>query len=431
MVDKSHHLYFPISVKPKDYLSQFLKSQYLNSRLSKKSNDYIALRLIACVSFMYVATHRTSNGKIKISSTSFRDLLGEHSSCFVNFVCTVGVPPMFQFGQSYKVGERSTEYVRNKDFEATFKPCSDFAPAAIDKLFRAYSTKREAEEPQYAFPVPALKAIAARITVDRTNYREALQKYVQRKTSSNEQYNLSKAEMLFEIVAAGPSHHGYFFYRENSRLYSSLTSCPREFRSLFRFNGKPFVELDQCASQPFLLLGLYSDDSTTNAKREAAEYHSLWDVDRNNGDFYANLMPNFNPADRSIVKSCFIKDYLNRAEYMQITNDPTRKEYRELFDQVFRSRFPILHREINKLKTVRRQEIEIDGNGVHKQFAVTMQQMESKVFIDRIAVECVERKLPIYTVHDCIGCLEEHKELVTTIAVKHLTEFCGFEPRFK
>ena len=431
MSEKQHHLYFPISLQPKDYLNQFLKSNYLNSKLSKKSDDYIAIRLVACVSFLYIATQRAKNGKVNINSKSFRCFLGEHSSCFVNFVCTVGVPQMFQFGLSYKVGERSQEYVRNKEFNDTYKPCSNFALASIEQLFQSYSTKREAVEQQYAFPVPDLKAIAARITVDRTNYREVLQNYVQRKQSSNEPYDVDKAKMLFEVVATGPSHHGYFFTRDNSRLYSSLTSCPRELRCLFRFDGKPFVELDQCASQPFLLLKLYSDDATAEAKRESSEYHSLWNVDRNNGDFYTNLIPNLNPAERNIVKSCLIKDYLNRAEYMKITNDLTRTKYREMFDKVFRGRFPILHQEINNLKKVRRAEIIIDGNGVHKQFAVTMQQMESNVFIDRIAAECVERKFPIYTVHDCIGCLEEHKKLVTEIAIHHLTEFCGFAPRFQ
>ena len=57
--------------------------------------------------------------------------------------------------------------------------------------------------------------------------------------------------------------------------------------------------------------------------------------------------------------------------------------------------------------------------------------MESIVFIDKIAAECVERNIPIYTVHDCIGCLEENRQIVTEIAIRHLTKYCGFAPRFK
>jgi len=388
------------------------------------------VRLVACVSFLYVSTLRTSDKKVRIHSKTIRNFLGKYSSSFLQFVCSFGVPQMFTFGQNYKNGERSREYCANREFKGSFKPCLEFQQNEVEKIFESFRQRRKTEESQSAFPVPELKKIAAQLTVDRSNIDDAIQAYKKRKSESNESFDLDKALNLLEIVECGPEHHGYFFFREDSRLYSSISILPREFRKLLRYQGLPFVELDQCASQPFLLLRLYRDLKTIEANQEAHRYADLWNISKNNGDFYTNLIPNLKPDERNAVKASFINDYLNRAEFMKI-NDPIRAQWRDRCENAIKTQFPILHDLINDLKTVRKREIEIEGNRIHSQFAIKMQQLESIVFIDRIAAECMENHLPIYTVHDCIACLEEHRQQVTEIAIRCLKEFCGFEPRFK
>lgn len=423
-------MYFSETVSTTDYLNQFKDSKFCKSEILKKGDEYIKIRLVACVSFLYVSTLRSSDLKVRIHSKTIRNFLGEYSSSFIGFVCSVGKPQMFSFGENYKVGERSTEYCRNSDYRGEFRPCVEFESHHVEKFFKSYDKKRKIENSKLPFPVSELKAIAAKITVDRSKIQDATEKYIERKKKLNEPYDKEKALSLLDIVECGPTHHGYFFFRENSRVYSSITNLPREFRSLLRYQGLPFVELDQCASQPFLLLRLYQDIKSADAKAESAHYADLWNVTKNNGDFYRNLIPDMDPAKRNIIKSCLINDYLNRAEYMNI-KDPERANLRSRFDSEFCNRFPILRKEIHALKTERRSEISISDNGVHSQFAVKMQQLESNVFIDRIAAECLLNEIPIYTVHDCIGCLKQYQQKVKSIAIKQLTEFCGFEPRFK
>jgi hypothetical protein len=432
MKTKKHNLYFPDRISVDDYLERFKKSDFNNQQLSSKGDHYIKLRLVACVSFMYISTLRSKKREVSINSkTTFRQFLGEHSSRFVNFVCSNGEPPLFCFVANYRVGKDSRKYGLNTKANYKFKPCALFEQSEIDELFSNLLRKRSEADIENRFPVPELKAFAARMTVDTSKYSEALTKYEQRKIAQNETYNLNEVEVQFNVLAMGPKHHGYFFFREDSRLYSSITNTPREFRSLLRYDGKPLIELDQCASQPFLLLRFYLEDGSPQAMAEAARYHELWNLNRNNGDFYTNLIGNLQPSERSDVKSSLINDVLNRPDYMEITNDPPRANRQQRIKETFKSQFPILFSKIDDLKTKRQSEIEIKGNRVHSQFAITLQQMESIVFIDQIAAECVERNIPIYTVHDCIGCLEENRQNVTEIAIRHLTKYCGFAPRFK
>ena len=424
-------MYFPDNLNPDVYLKQFKESGFKNADLSRVDDEYLIIRLIACVSVLFFSSLRTGGYKSRLSSAALRKILGKHSSNFVNFVCSSGLPPIFSCGANYKVGEYSREYVLNEHFRGRFRPVDTFQQQDIAELFSGFIKYREQRETMLTYPVPELKRVAEQISVDDTDLEKASEEYEKRKVASNQEYNVGDAQLRLEIVKTGPKHPSYYFVRDGSRLYSSISSCPREYRRMFRFNGKRFVELDQCASQPFLLLRLYQEIGTSEAEQESREYHSLWDIDQNGGDFYTNLMPNLKVGDRSIVKSSLINDFLNRPDDWEINNDDLRSVWREKIQEQFKVRFPILSGAISDLKTKRKSEIKIKGRKIHVQFAVKMQQLESIVFIDMIAAECVEKKLPIYTVHDCIGCFEEHRGVVTEIAIRHLTAFCGFEPRFK
>ena len=431
MNNKNYHLYFPNNVDINCYLSQFKKSNLSNSKINSLGDDYLRIRLVAVVSFLFFSIVRNKDLKGSVNSNSFKKICGTHSSKFVKFVCSVGSPPLFKYGSNYKVGSRPQEYVLNEGYVGKFQPVDIFKQQDIDLLFSGYILYRNKQMERLTYPVPDLKAIAAQITVDRADLEVVLNEYIQRKNSSDEKDDIFRAESYLEVIETGPSHPSYYFTRDDSRLYSSITSCPRELRSLFRFNEKPFVELDQCASQPFLLLRLYQEIDTPEAMQEAAKYHSLWDTNQNNGDFYTNLIPNLKPEERSSIKRGLINDFLNRSDKWEIKKNDERKEWRSKIEEQFKCRFPILTKAIADLKSRKKAEIKIKTKRLHSQFAVKMQQLESIVFIDKIAAECIEKEYPIYTVHDCIGCLEEHKEDVTRIAIKHLTEFCGFEPRFK
>ena len=102
---------------------------------------------------------------------------------------------------------------------------------------------------------------------------------------------------------------------------------------------------------------------------------------------------------------------------------------------IIQREFPCLYRAIHDLKTRRDANqfptLEVDGNGnekVFSQFALRLQRIESKVMIDGACALLMPDDVPIYTIHDGIGCRKRDINRVKAAIVKATKEVVGEKP---
>lgn len=241
--------------------------------------------------------------------------------------------------------------------------------------------------------------------------------------------SLKSAEIYIEAIEAKDKltvGSGWFFNRssENGRLNTTVTALKRELRPHLIFNGQHLVELDQHASQPFLLLKLYCSSDSAEVKQERDYYYSIF-----SSDFYeafARLAGD--SRSRDAIKSRFIK-FLNSKPKNIDEFDKATKSANYRIATTFKKHFPHLWSEINLLKTRPKYlESNSSSKGTHTQFAYYLQNLESKIFIDGVCSKLMERNIFCYTIHDCIGVLEKDAPEVKEIIERVVEREIGFRP---
>jgi len=241
--------------------------------------------------------------------------------------------------------------------------------------------------------------------------------------------SLKSAEIYIEALEAEEKltvGSGWFFNRSpnNGRLNTTVTALKKELRPYLTYNGQHLVELDQHASQPFLLLKLYQFLSDPEVEQERALYYSLF-----SSDFYeafARLAGD--SSSRDAIKSKFIK-FLNSKPKNIDEFDKATKSASYRIATTFKKHFPILWNQIQLLKTVPNYLGSNSSNkGTHTQFAYYLQNLESKIFIDGVCSELMELNLFCYTIHDCIGVVEKDALLVKEIIEKNVEKEIGLKP---
>lgn len=230
----------------------------------------------------------------------------------------------------------------------------------------------------------------------------------------------------------GDPIEGWYFQRGSrvGRVYSSITMLPREARACLRYKGEPLVEIDQHASQPFLLLSFYNilKSAPEEVRAEASRFHALWE-----GDFYNNFAKLSGvELERNKMKEVFVQG-MNAG--IGICPRGVDSEVLKTVLRTFRETFPILTNRIFRMKTVRDEQIaetlSVEKSGkekTHSQYAIQLQKIESQIFIDGIAAELLNKNILFYTVHDAIGCLPQDALTVSEYMKRHLSRIVGFTP---
>ncbi len=253
------------------------------------------------------------------------------------------------------------------------------------------------------------------------------------------------AEMLIEAINAdtkvvdGITRCGWFFTRENrvGRLFTPVISLHKDLRAFLRVDGQEVWEVDQHASQPFLLLKLYQQIAGGDAaaiQDEASRYYALW----SSGNFYQRFVDlTGSGISADDMKQCVIKGALN----CRNVNQPPKgvsKVVAKAIMAAYQQHFPMLYAEIHRIKTIRdtgiSKVLKSNAKGkekIHSQFGLKLQQIESGIFIDGIANELMMHGIYCYTIHDAIGCFAADIPMVTKIMEHHLTTAIGFKPTLK
>jgi hypothetical protein len=213
-------------------------------------------------------------------------------------------------------------------------------------------------------------------------------------------------------------------------------------RPYLRINNEPLVNIDIKNSQPYLSTIILTDPGKvsylTNNPVFALLLQSL-KVSLNEdvkkyielvvlGQLYEYLMTEFDREGLILTRS-ETKSHVLRILFARnrMPKDETNRKAR----QVFKDRFPTVHRIFSKV----RGHSKGDKFQNFKRFAILLQRIESYLMLD-VILKRIYKELPgtiAVTVHDSImtGILTNNVEAVSKIIVDELTFFIGFPPQIK
>ena len=261
--------------------------------------------------------------------------------------------------------------------------------------------------------------------------------------------NLSVEKQYYAMVAISQLEDKRFrnFHRNetNNRLDTNLTNLKSDLK---QFLIGDYAQIDVKNSQPFLLSYLIQTITTNNTILFSC-INGVLDVVKVFGNKtikkVLKIHHNAKKADLVNLSSYFesVKNGRLYEDFIELTpDDITRDEAKDamfalMFSQneihkghrrfipykkekeIFASAYPLLYEMIKVLK-------EKD----HTKLSVTLQKIESHLFIDRIAKELVENGIVPLTVHDSVIVERQHADKALQI-MKHVFETeIGFVPSF-
>ena len=258
----------------------------------------------------------------------------------------------------------------------------------------------------------------------------------------NENYATNTDAYNRVLASATRIMNGDIFYtidNTSGRFHSNVTNCPKGFRPYLRVKGEQLVNIDVKNCQPYLSTLILVDPLKASAFTENTAFAMLLqtlkvslnkDVKKYislviNGTFYEYLMQEFAVEglhmDRSETKRQVLRILFARNRNPK---DETNLKARE----VFKARFPTVHRIFNKVRGSERG----DKFTSFKRFAILLQRIESYLMLD-VVLKRIYRELPdvvAITIHDSImtGVMTNNVEAVKKILIEELTNFVGFRP---
>jgi hypothetical protein len=248
----------------------------------------------------------------------------------------------------------------------------------------------------------------------------------------------------------------------NLRLYDSLTNIPHYLKQ-FILADERLVQLDLSNSQPLLanIIFEYIFDSLFNSKNHLINKHneSLHLLFRRNDDLkraitltdeeYKNTKSYRSKLRKEIDK---YKELTASGNWYKYLSELYNKGYNtDYFDKniakglhmiisfskcnvyrsdkkIFKSEFPLLHKLINHIKSGTKI---VDGKeeSNHGSYAILLQKIESKIFIDGIAKDLIEEhNIVPYTQHDSITVEESEKAIALAKTEEVLFSVLGLQP---
>jgi len=168
---------------------------------------------------------------------------------------------------------------------------------------------------------------------------------------------------------------------KTGRFYNLISNMPKRMRTSLTIDDEPVVELDCKCAQPFLLHNLYNECD------EKEKYLDLVV----NGDFYETIGEYADYNSRKELKKMIFKDILYGS--MDCIHSKLWKN--------FESKFPIMAELLLEYK-------KID----YKVVSITLQRMESDIFINRIGKRLLESNIKFITIHDAILCKQIDSRVV-------------------
>jgi hypothetical protein len=192
--------------------------------------------------------------------------------------------------------------------------------------------------------------------------------------------------------------------KRNRRLDTNLTNMGKDLRP-FLIGYENLSYLDLCNSQPVLfniILKGINIKNNPKLKREMEDYEKI----TLSGKWYEALMDIYKIQHRELAKLMWMLVAYS-------SNDKKHSKNKSKFSK----RFPEINKIIKKMKEPR-----------YEQFSIELQRIESKIFIDEICKELVEKGIIPYTLHDGVIVPKERKEETYQVMAEILKKHLGSVP---
>jgi hypothetical protein len=210
-------------------------------------------------------------------------------------------------------------------------------------------------------------------------------------------------------IHAGKNELRFNRNKTNNRLDTNLTNMAKDLRP-FLIGYEEMSYFDLKNSQPVLFnIILKKIDLSKNSKLESeiAHYHELT-LSGKWYEFLADLYGYTEKFDKSEARANAKKLWMLIAYSKNSTKFNKTK---------FRKKFPEIMKLIESLKS----------KG-HEKFAIELQKIESRIFIDEISKELIENGIVPYTFHDAFMIPKQHEEKTYVIMAKILESHLGGIP---
>lgn len=265
-----------------------------------------------------------------------------------------------------------------------------------------------------------------------------------------------------------------FSIGSTGRLYTSLTSLPRDLRNFLGYDGVALKEVDVCASQPYFLLALldrkfwYSPSSSSSFSfrnvSEAAWKNLKAYKDGNNCNYYINdvIVKYINMLRNSLGRQYHgdiqdvrvYKELLEKGTFYEYLMTLYRMECHEKYSgrDVMKDDFfwimngkpddiylPKGNKQVNPIQLF--AEIFPHIYGLldilkvedYRHVSWIVQGIESKIVLDYICGELANRypKMPLFTIHDCIITTVDYVDTLQVWMKDEFEKYVGFPPILK
>lgn len=213
--------------------------------------------------------------------------------------------------------------------------------------------------------------------------------------------------------------------KTNDRLYTTLTSLPTYLKKYVTINGQKIVGLDLSNSQPFflnILLDEYKRENPSSVNQKLIDECELYKSETENGLLYKTLKSNciqYNNLNLPTSKKTF--DNIKTEFFTNLFFSKLKLCNGSTIYKVFSNQYPEILKIINYYKSVKNEN-----------FAVQLQKIESRVFINNICKNIFEilGNIPVFTIHDAIYCSVNDENNVRQI-IKAVFNEIGYNPTIK
>lgn len=226
---------------------------------------------------------------------------------------------------------------------------------------------------------------------------------------------------------------GLYYYKRNLtnfRIDTNLTNLGKVFKE-FIIDADDLIQIDISNSQPFFISCIFK--AIRDGNRKYTKYFTeegrkrIRDINRfefdkftleaANGKFYECLM--------KLAKIDSRDDAKDAAYAVMFSKNNTN----ERMKKIFKSSFPTISDAIEFLKNF---HIEISTNkDGHARFAILLQRVEAKIFIDNICRQLTDRGIGVYTIHDSVLVKKVFADDVQSIIQSVFTDEFGIAPNTK
>ncbi len=289
-------------------------------------------------------------------------------------------------------------------------------------------------------------------------------KYVSEQYKRDRKYK----NQLINLVKVLSLQNGEYFISYNSktdgRIHTNITTFPKELRKFLRYDGKRLAEIDISSSIPSFLYFLLSNINTNNihinnvitcSKAYFIHYMSVkssTELDMKeielfgkqvlSGGFYKGFIEDFHRAHYIIGKLEPDEYYLKNVK--KICGREFDGDLKDLEKVVKKNMLSMLNAKPNKylveeilfwkkFSSINYFIMSLKKEN-HKYFSHMMLQLESYFMLHIVARQLnntYKRKIPIFTLHDCIISTEDNMGKVYDFMKKTLSKELGFKVRMK